>query len=65
MAQVSCKEDDLKSERAATSALHLIDGSAYSDAQGGWMDPYSSTVVDYLTELCEELAGYGFDEILL
>ena len=65
VAQVSCLVDDLMSERAATSALHLIDGSAYSDAQGGWMDPYSSTVVDYLTELCEELAGYGFDEILL
>ena len=53
VAQVSCLVDDLMSERAATSALHLIDGSAYSDAQGGWM------------ELCEELAGYGFDEILL
>ena len=39
VAQVSCLVDDLMSERAATSALHLIDGSAYSDAQGGWMDP--------------------------
>ena len=29
------------------------------------MDPYSPVVVDYLTELCTELAGYGFDEILL
>lgn len=65
VAQVSCLIDDLLSERAATYALRTVGGAALRDDQGGWMDPYSPVVVDYLTELCTELAGYGFDEILL
>lgn len=65
VAQVSCLVDDFMSERASSSALRLIDGSPLTDSQGGWLDPYSATVVNYLTELCEELVGYGFDEILL
>lgn len=64
VAQLSCCTDDLLAQRYPAAALTLPGGTPYSDADGYWVDPYNATVTQYLTELCRELAGYGFDELL-
>ncbi|MFR5782868.1 MAG: putative glycoside hydrolase, partial [Oscillospiraceae bacterium] len=56
--------DDLLAQRYPAAALTLPGGTPYSDEDGYWVDPYNATVTQYLTELCRELAGYGFDELL-
>ena len=65
IAQLSCCIDGLLAQRSPDSALTLASGAAYSDGEGAWLDPYSSTVAQYLTELCTELIDMGFDELLL
>lgn len=65
VAQLSCLVDNTLAERAATEALRTTSGTALTSSQGAWLDPYSTLVTDYLEDLCRELAGYGFDEILL
>ena len=64
-AEVCCCTDALMAERNLPLALKNADGSAYSDANGVWLDPLNSTVRDYLVSLCRELAEMGFDEIVL
>lgn len=64
VAQLSCCTDDLLAQRCPSAALTLPGGSPYSDEDGYWVDPYNATVTEYLTDLCRELVGYGFDELL-
>lgn len=63
VAVVSCCVDSLMADRYAAMALKTASGSAYSDASGGWVDPYSTNVREYLGSLSRELADMGFDEI--
>ena len=65
VAQLSCCVDSLLATRAPTTALCLNTGAAYVDETGAWLDPYNETVSQYIIELCEDLIGLGFDEILL
>lgn len=65
VAQVCCCIDGLLPTRNPATALTLSTGVAYTDSEGAWLDPYNSTVSQYIIELCEELIGMGFDEILL
>ena len=65
VAQVCCCIDGLLPTRNPATALTLSTGAAYTDSEGAWLDPYNSTVSQYIIELCEELIGMGFDEILL
>lgn len=65
VAQLCCCTDNLFAERCPSSALTIPGGSLYSDSEGCWLDPYNATVSEYLTGLCLELEGYGFDELLL
>lgn len=64
VAQLSCCTDDLLAQRCPSAALTLPGGIPYSDADGYWVDPYNATVTQYLTDLCQELVSYGFDELL-
>lgn len=64
IAQLACCTDDLLAQRCPSTALTLPGGSPYTDADGFWVDPYNATVSQYLTDLCRELVGYGFDELL-
>ena len=63
VAVVSCCVDSLMAERYAAMALKTASGSPYADASGGWVDPYSTNVREYLGSLSRELADMGFDEI--
>lgn len=65
VAELSCCVDSFMSQRNAVSALHTTDGDTYSDGNGGWIDPTSSEMRSYIIDLAKELAGMGFDEILL
>lgn len=65
VAQLSCCIDGLLAERSPSSALTLNTGVPFSDAEGAWLNPYSETVSQYIIELCGELIGMGFDELLL
>lgn len=65
VAELSCCVDSFMSQRNAVSALHTIDGDVYSDGNGGWIDPTSSEMRQYIIDLARELADMGFDEILL
>ncbi len=65
VAQINCCVDGLLPQRAASVTLKSALGGAYSDDSGMWLDPYNSTVRQYLCELCAELSDAGFDEILL
>ena len=65
-AQISCLADDLLGARNWPVALRTADGAVYTDSGGTcWLDPYNRTVRNYIADLLGELAGMGFDEILL
>ena len=66
VARVSCFKDDKLSD--AEKALNILTNSGYrwTDPEGlHWSSPTSESVRDYLTSVCLELAGLGFDEIVL
>ncbi len=64
-AQISCFADNLLIARNWTVALQS-GGAAYVDGNGvSWADPYNRTVRAYITDLAQELAAMGFDEIIL
>ena len=64
-AQISCFADNLLIARNWTVALQC-GGAAYVDGNGvSWADPYNRTVRAYITDLAQELAAMGFDEVIL
>lgn len=65
VAELRCCVDTLMATRNPPVALKNAGGGPYEDASGGWLDPYSLSVRQYLLSLMEELAEAGFDEILL
>lgn len=66
VAQVSCLRDEALAARDPSLALARASGSAWRDENGqAWLDPANPQVLDYLSGLCREIAGLGFDEILL
>ena len=65
VAELSCCIDEMMATRNLPVALRNADGSVYKDDAGYWLDPYSKEVRAYIADLCGELAGMGFDEVLL
>lgn len=63
VAVVSCCVDSLMAERYAAMALKTAAGDPYADGSGGWVDPYNTSLREYLGSLSRELADMGFDEI--
>ena len=65
VARVQCFRDPLMAS-SWVGTLMTRGGNLWQDAQGvGWSSPASRDAVDYLSQLCLELAEMGFDEILL
>ncbi len=66
VAKLSVCADDLMAVRNWPIALRGSDGQPYKDADGHyWLDPYNHELRSYIIQLMQELAGMGFDEILL
>ena len=65
VARVQCFRDPLMAS-SWVGTLMTRGGNLWHDAQGVvWSSPASRDAVDYLSQLCLELAEMGFDEILL
>ena len=65
VARVHCFKDPGLA-RARIGSLMTLRGNVWYDRVGVcWTSPANQQVVDYLSELCLELADMGFDEILL
>lgn len=66
VARVSCFRDHALPGYDAELAIHTNSGYRWIDYEEiRWSSPADETVRAYLTDLCVELAGLGFDEILL
>lgn len=66
IAMISCFRDHALPSYSADLALRTNSGYRFDDHQDvRWTSPYIPEVRDYLTAVCVELAGMGFDEILL
>ena len=66
IARVSCFKDDRLSDADTSLAILTNSGYRWTDSEKvHWVSPTNPTVRAYLVNLCRELAGLGFDEILL
>ena len=65
VALISCLADNLAGQDRDLALLRES-GSAWVDELGQvWLDPDKEAVRAYLTEVCQEVAALGFDELLL
>lgn len=67
VARVDCFRDQLLSVKNVDNSLLMTrGGNRWYDSMGkSWVTPVSQTVRDYMVELCVELSGMGFDELVL
>ena len=67
VARVDCFRDQLLSVNNMDGSLLMTKGgNRWYDSRGkSWVTPVYQTVRDYLTALCVELSGMGFDELVL
>jgi hypothetical protein len=66
IARVSCFEDLWMCVYSRSMALTTQGGKLWYDSSGmPWLSPANAEAKAYITALCRELAGMGFDEILL
>lgn len=65
VAQISCCIDELYASRSTTVTLRTEYGANYMDVNGTWLDPYNSSVRNYIVQLVKELFNLGFDEVVL
>ena len=66
IARVSCFKDQALPDWSKEYAILTNSGYRWTDPEKvRWTSPANADVRDYLTGLCAELAGLGFDEILL
>ena len=64
IAKISCCIDELLATRTGSFFL-ANNGFPYRDDNGTWLDPYSTDIRTYIVQLCNELYGMGFDEVVL
>jgi len=65
VAKVSCSVDTLLAEKNPDVALRDPNGAVYQDGSGSWVDLWNRDVRRYIIDLCTDLIGMGFDEIIL
>ena len=65
VAKVSCSVDSLLAEKSPELALRDPSGAVYTDGNGSWVDLWNRDVRQYTIDLCADLIGMGFDEIIL
>ncbi len=64
IARVVAFRDPYLAEMRPEWAIHLEDGSVYTDRSGfAWLDPYRREVWDYLAEIGTAAKDVGFDEV--
>lgn len=64
IARIVCFKDPYLAKSNPELALKKPDGTMVKDAYGlAWVNPYREEVWEYLTQLAEEAADMGFDEI--
>ena len=64
-AKVSCAVDTLLASKNESTALRDPNGAVYYDSTGMFVDLWNRDVRIYIIDLCTDLIGMGFDEILL
>ena len=64
-AKVCCGVDTQLALKNEGTALRDANGDAYYDASGVWVDLWNRDVRNYTIDLCADLIGMGFDEIIL
>ena len=66
IARVSCFQDNIAPRVDGSLSIRTNSGYKWRDEEDlRWMNPSIPAARQYVTELCGELAGLGFDEILL
>lgn len=66
VARVSCFKDHTITDYERSLSIFTNSDYRWTDPDGiRWISPTNPNVRDYLTDICVELAGLGFDEILL
>lgn len=66
IAGVSCFKDNLVPYTFGRTAGLRVGGGNWRDASGSrWLSPATQAAQDYVAAVCAELAGLGFDELLL
>ena len=66
IARVSCFKDNLAPKVDGTLAIKTNSGYNWRDGEDTrWMNPTVQAARQYIRDICVELAGMGFDEILL
>ena len=64
-AKVCCAVDNLLATKNDAVALHDPNGAVYYDSTGMFVDLWNKDVRNYIIDLCSDLIGMGFDEIIL
>ena len=64
-AKVSCGVDSLLASKNADVALRDPSGAVFETSAGSWVDLWNRDVRSYIIDLCADLIGMGFDEIIL
>lgn len=65
VAELATLMDDAMALRNSPLALKDSRGQVITDSGGSWLDPYNRGTRQYITDIMTELAGMGFDEVLL
>ena len=65
VAKVSCGVDTLLATKYQGVALRDPNGAVYETGAGSWVDLWNREVRNYIIDLCADLIGMGFDEIIL
>jgi len=66
IAEISTLIDETMVARNSPIALkNAVTGSPFQNSRGAWLDPYDTMVRAYLADMLTELAGMGFDEVIV
>lgn len=65
VAELGTLMDDAMALRNTPLALKDSRGLVITDSGASWLDPYNRSARQYITDIMVELAGMGFDEVLL
>lgn len=65
VAEIATLMDDAMALRNLPLALKDSSGQVITDSGGSWLDPYNRGTRQYITDIMTELAGMGFNEVVL
>lgn len=66
VAMISCLSDSEYALDNMDQAIHISGGALWMNSSGSyWLDPGQDSVIRYLTDIIQQLADMGFDEVIL